>query len=83
MIRAHAARPRVFLSFGTGPHGCEGAALAMAMLTLLTAQTARRYDVSEPPGPEPSYQVTTLEGLAPVGLRLRADLRGRGRSCFR
>ncbi|WP_330335951.1 cytochrome P450 [Streptomyces sp. NBC_00557] len=77
------ARPGVFLSFGTGPHGCEGAALAMAMLTLLTAQTARRYDVSEPPGPEPSYQVTTLEGLAPVGLRLRADLRGRGRSCFR
>ncbi|MFG2855546.1 cytochrome P450 [Streptomyces mirabilis] len=68
-------KPGVFLSFGTGPHGCEGAALAMAMLTLLTAQTARRYQLSEPPGPEPSYQVTTLEGLATVGLRLRATLR--------
>ncbi|MFF5147431.1 cytochrome P450 [Streptomyces sp. NPDC013157] len=70
------AKPGVFLSFGTGPHGCEGAALAMAMLTLLTAQTARRYHLSEPPGPEPSYQVTTLEGLATVGLRLRASSRG-------
>ncbi|MFD5762163.1 cytochrome P450 [Streptomyces sp. NPDC127044] len=68
-------KPGVFLSFGTGPHGCEGAALAMAMLTLLTAQTARRYQLSEPPGPDPSYQVTTLEGLATVGLRLRATLR--------
>ncbi|MGW7241523.1 cytochrome P450 [Streptomyces sp. NPDC054804] len=70
------AKPGVFLSFGTGPHGCEGAALAMAMLTLLTAQTARCYHLSEPPGPDPSYQVTTLEGLATVGLRLRATLRG-------
>ncbi|MFI1761646.1 cytochrome P450 [Streptomyces sp. NPDC020800] len=69
------AKPGVFLSFGTGPHGCEGAALAMAMLTLLTAQTARRYDVSEPSGPEPGYQVATFEGLATVGLRLRATLR--------
>lgn len=69
------AKPGVFLSFGTGPHGCEGAALAMAMLTLLTAQTARRCHVSEPRGPEPGYQVTTLEGLATVGLRLRATLR--------
>ncbi|MGW1711389.1 cytochrome P450 [Streptomyces sp. NPDC002206] len=69
------AKPGVFLSFGTGPHGCEGAALAMAMLTLLTAQTARCYHLSEPPGPEPSYQVTTFEGLATVGLRLRATLR--------
>lgn len=47
----------------------------MAMLTLLTAQTARRYHLSEPPGPEPSYQVTTLEGLTAVGLHLRATLR--------
>ncbi|MGY5045830.1 cytochrome P450 [Streptomyces sp. 900105755] len=70
------AKPGVFLSFGTGPHGCEGAALAMAMLTLLTAQTARCYHLSEPAGPEPGYQVTTLEGLAPVGLRLRATARG-------
>ncbi|MGW1622388.1 cytochrome P450 [Streptomyces sp. NPDC002172] len=70
------AKPGVFLSFGTGPHGCEGAALAMAMLTLLTAQTARSYHLSEPPGPEPSYQVRTLEGLATVGLRLRASSRG-------
>jgi cytochrome P450 len=70
------AKPGVFLAFGTGPHGCEGAALAMAMLTLLTAQTARRYHLSEPPGQEPSYQVATLEGLATVGLRLRATLRG-------
>ena len=69
------AKPGAFLAFGTGPHGCEGAALAMAMLTLLTAQTARRYHLSEPTGPEPGYQVTTLEGLAPVGLRLRATLR--------
>ncbi|MFE7044125.1 cytochrome P450 [Streptomyces atratus] len=69
------AKPGVFLSFGTGPHGCEGAALAMTMLTLLTAQTARCYHLSEPPGPEPSYQVTTFEGLATVGLRLRATLR--------
>ncbi|MFJ1829814.1 cytochrome P450, partial [Streptomyces sp. NPDC088178] len=69
------AKPGVFLSFGTGPHGCEGAALAMAMLTLLTAQTARRYHLSEPPGPEPSYQLATFEGLATVGLRLRATLR--------
>ncbi|MFE9559183.1 cytochrome P450 [Streptomyces sp. NPDC006692] len=69
------AKPGVFLGFGTGPHGCEGAALAMAMLTLMTAQTARRYHLSEPPGPEPSYQVTTLEGLAAAGLRLRATLR--------
>ncbi|MEV7235839.1 cytochrome P450 [Streptomyces sp. NPDC051020] len=68
-------KPGVFLPFGTGKHGCEGAALAMAMLTLLTAQTARCYHVSEPPGPEPSYQLTTLEGLTPVGLRLRATLR--------
>lgn len=69
------AKPGAFLAFGTGPHGCEGAALAMAMLTLLTAQTARRHHVSEPPGPEPSYQVTTFGGLATVGLRLRATLR--------
>lgn len=69
------AKPGVFLSFGTGPHGCEGAALAMAMLTLLTAQTARRYHLSEPPGPEPGYQVTTFVGLATVGLRLRATVR--------
>lgn len=47
----------------------------MAMLTLLTAQIARRYHVSEPPGPEPSYQVTTFEGLATAGLRLRATVR--------
>lgn len=66
----------VFLSFGTGPHGCEGTALAMTMLTLLTAQTARRHRLSEPPGPRPSHQVTTLEGLATVGLRLRAAARG-------
>ncbi|MEU9452424.1 cytochrome P450 [Streptomyces sp. NPDC048277] len=71
-----AARPGAFLSFGTGPHGCEGAALAMAMLTLLTAQTARRYHLSEPPGPEPAYQVTTFEGLTTAGLRLRATPRG-------
>ncbi|MFB7115466.1 cytochrome P450 [Streptomyces sp. NPDC056190] len=70
------AKPGVFLAFGTGPHGCEGAALAMAMLTLLTAQTARCYHVSEPPGPEPGYQVTTFEGLATAGLRLRATVRG-------
>ncbi|MFJ8492089.1 cytochrome P450 [Streptomyces sp. NPDC094038] len=70
------AKPGAFLAFGTGPHGCEGAALAMAMLTLLTAQTARRYHLSEPTGPEPGYRVTTLEGLAPVGLRLRATSRG-------
>ncbi|MES4888884.1 cytochrome P450 [Streptomyces sp. NPDC096012] len=67
--------PGAFLSFGTGPHGCEGVALAMAMLTLLTAQTARRHHLSEPPGPEPAFQVTTFEGLTPVGLRLRATLR--------
>ncbi|WP_225827920.1 cytochrome P450 [Streptomyces naphthomycinicus] len=67
-----AAKPGAFLSFGTGPHGCEGTALAMAMLTLLTAQTARRHHVSEPPGPEPSHQVTTFEGLTTAGLRLRA-----------
>ncbi|MFF4396975.1 cytochrome P450 [Streptomyces sp. NPDC001480] len=70
------SKPGVFLSFGTGPHGCEGAALAMAMLTLLTAQTARRYHLSEPPGPEPSHQVTTFEGLTTAGLRLRATPRG-------
>ncbi|MFB7571319.1 cytochrome P450 [Streptomyces sp. NPDC056165] len=70
------AKPGVFLAFGTGPHGCEGAALAMAMLTLLTAQTARCYHVSEPPGPEPGYRVTTFEGLATAGLRLRATVRG-------
>ncbi|MFD4510189.1 cytochrome P450 [Streptomyces sp. NPDC058457] len=69
-------KPGAFLSFGTGPHGCEGTALAMAMLTLLTAQTARAHQLSEPPGPEPSYQVTTLEGLATAGLRLRATSRG-------
>ncbi|MEU6197659.1 cytochrome P450 [Streptomyces sp. NPDC047061] len=69
-------KPGAFLSFGTGPHGCEGTALAMAMLTLLTAQTARRHELSEPPGPEPSYHVTTLEGLATAGLRLRATSRG-------
>ncbi|TVZ87371.1 cytochrome P450 [Streptomyces sp. BK340] len=74
------AGPGVFLSFGTGPHGCEGTALAMAMLTLLTAQTARRYRLSEPPGPEPSHQVATYEGLATVGLRLRATSRSRGQS---
>jgi cytochrome P450 len=70
------AKPGAFLSFGTGPHGCEGTALAMAMLTLLTAQTARRRRLSEPPGPDPSHQVTTFEGLATVGLRLRAVPRG-------
>ncbi|MFG2846126.1 hypothetical protein ACGF12_23590 [Kitasatospora sp. NPDC048296] len=48
----------------------------MAMLTLLTAQTARRYHVSEPPRPEPSYRLTTFGGLTPVGLRLRATSRG-------
>ncbi|MFJ8791578.1 cytochrome P450 [Streptomyces sp. NPDC102462] len=68
-------KPGVFLSFGTGPHGCEGAALAMAMLTLLTAQTARCHHLSEPPGPGPSYQLATFGGLTTVGLRLRATLR--------
>lgn len=70
------AKPGVFLSFGTGPHSCEGAALAMAMLTLLTAQTARCLHLSEPPGPEPSYQVNTFEGLVTAGLHLRATSRG-------
>ncbi|MFF9769045.1 cytochrome P450 [Streptomyces sp. NPDC014636] len=74
------ASPGAFLSFGTGPHGCEGAALAMAMLTLLTAHTARCHRLSEPPGPEPGYQVTTFEGLATAGLRLRATSRGPGQS---
>ncbi|WP_240528505.1 cytochrome P450 [Streptomyces humi] len=73
---ASPAEPGAFLSFGTGPHGCEGSALAMTMLTLLTAQTARRLHLSEPPGPDPSHRVTTLEGLAPAGLRLRATSRG-------
>ncbi|MGW1867057.1 cytochrome P450 [Streptomyces mauvecolor] len=68
-------KPGVFLAFGTGPHACEGAALAMAMLTLMTAQTARLYHLSEPPGAEPGYRVTTLEGLATAGLHLRATLR--------
>ncbi|KOV73841.1 cytochrome P450 family protein [Streptomyces sp. AS58] len=70
------AKCGAFLSFGTGPHACEGVALAMAMLTLLTAQTARRHHLSEPPGPEPGFEVTTFEGLATVGLRLRATPRG-------
>ncbi|WP_329467316.1 cytochrome P450 [Streptomyces sp. NBC_01431] len=70
------ANPGAFLTFGTGPHACEGAALAMAMLTLLTAQIASRYHLSELPGPEPGYQVTTFEGLATDGLRLRATVRG-------
>ncbi|WP_258056026.1 cytochrome P450 [Streptomyces sp. Ru62] len=73
------ADPGAFLSFGTGPHGCEGAALAMAMLTLLTAHTARCHRLSEPSGPEPGYQVTTFEGLATAGLRLRATPRDPGR----
>ncbi|MET9879522.1 cytochrome P450 [Actinacidiphila glaucinigra] len=77
------ANPGVFLGFGTGPHGCEGAALAMAMLTLMTAQTARRYHLSEPPGTEPGYRVTTFEGLATAGLHLRATLRGCGKSYLR
>ncbi|WP_236573351.1 cytochrome P450 [Streptomyces sp. GS7] len=68
-------KPGAFLSFGTGPHGCEGAALAMTMLTLLTAHTAHRYHLSEPPGPQPSYQVTTFGGLATTGLHLRATPR--------
>ncbi|WP_432172707.1 cytochrome P450 [Streptomyces sp. Tue6028] len=68
-------KPGAFLAFGTGPHGCEGVALAMAMLTLLTAHTARRHHLSEPPGPEPSFQVTTFVGLTPAGLRLRATSR--------
>lgn len=69
------ANPGAFLSFGTGPHGCEGAALAMETLTLLTAGTARRHRLSEPPGPEAAYQVTTFVGLATAGLRLRAAAR--------
>ncbi|UFR04217.1 cytochrome P450 [Streptomyces sp. Go40/10] len=72
------ANPGAFLSFGTGPHGCEGAALAMATLTLLTAHTARCHRLSEPPGPEPGYRVTTFEGLATDGLRLRATPRAPG-----
>ncbi|MET8771405.1 cytochrome P450 [Streptomyces sp. NPDC004658] len=76
------ASPGAFLSFGTGPHGCEGAALAMAMLTLLTAHTARTLRLSEPPGPEPGYQVTSFEGLATTGLRLRATSRGPVQSRF-
>ncbi|MEU1465038.1 cytochrome P450 [Streptomyces sp. NPDC005727] len=76
------AKPGVFLAFGTGPHSCEGAALAMAMLTVLTAHTAHRYHLSEPPGPEPGYRVTTFEGLATPGLHLRATVRGRGRPAF-
>ncbi|WP_234342569.1 cytochrome P450 [Streptomyces sp. NRRL B-3648] len=77
------AEPGAFLSFGTGPHACEGAALAMAMLTLLTAHTAGRHRLSEPPGPEPAFQLTTFEGLATAGLRLRATPRGPGPSRFR
>ncbi|WP_236041897.1 cytochrome P450 [Streptomyces sp. Y2F8-2] len=74
------AKPGVFLAFGTGPHSCEGAALAMAVLTVLTAQTAHRYHLSD--GPEPGYRVTTFEGLATPGLHLRATVRGRGSPPF-
>ncbi|WP_236573189.1 hypothetical protein [Streptomyces sp. GS7] len=47
----------------------------MTMLTLLTAHTAHRYHLSEPPGPQPTYQVTTFRGLATTGLHLRATPR--------
>ncbi|MDJ1137314.1 cytochrome P450 [Streptomyces iconiensis] len=67
--------PGVFLPFGTGPRGCEGTAMALAILTLLTAETARRHHLSEPPGPEPSHRVTTFGALTPNDLRLRATPR--------
>ncbi|MGP3974389.1 cytochrome P450 [Streptomyces sp. 8N114] len=67
--------PGVFLPFSTGPRACEGTAMALAELTLLTAETARRYHLSEPAGPAPSHQVTTFGALTPAGLRLRATRR--------
>ncbi|MEU7135481.1 cytochrome P450 [Streptomyces sp. NPDC046261] len=67
--------PSVFLPFSLGPRSCEGSAMAMAELTLITAETARRYHLHEPPGPGPSHQVTTDGALVPAGLRLRATPR--------
>ncbi len=67
--------PGVFLPFGVGPRSCEGTAMAMAELTLIAAEVARRYRLREPPGPEPSHQVTTDGALTPTGLRLLATPR--------
>ncbi len=67
-----AADQGVFLPFGTGPRSCEGTSVAMAELTLIAAETARRQCLREPPGSGPSHRVTTWGGLAPDGLRLRA-----------
>jgi hypothetical protein len=49
--------------------------MALAELTLITAQTARRYHIAEPSGPAPSHHVTTFGALEPTGLRLRATPR--------
>lgn len=67
--------PGVFLPFSTGPRACEGTAMALAELTLIAAETARRYHLSEPPGPVPSHRIATFGALTPVGLRLRATPR--------
>ncbi|WP_311594678.1 cytochrome P450 [Streptomyces millisiae] len=71
------AESRVFLPFGTGPRACEGAALAMAELTLLAAETARRWHLYEPEGLMPSHGIDTDGGLTPTGLRLRVTPRTR------
>ncbi|WP_229924871.1 cytochrome P450 [Streptomyces sulfonofaciens] len=70
--------PGVFLPFGTGPRSCEGTALALAELTLITAETARRLHLHEPPGPAAGHRVDTLGALTPTGLRLRATPRRGG-----
>jgi cytochrome P450 len=62
------------LSFGGGPNFCSGAALGMVELTLIAAETARRYQLYEPLD-GPSHQVHTNGNLTPVGLRLRVTPR--------
>ncbi|MGW8955641.1 cytochrome P450 [Streptomyces sp. NPDC055709] len=69
------ATPGVFLPFSTGPRACEGPAMTMAELTLITAETARRYRLHEPDGPNPSHQATTFGALTPTNLRLLATRR--------
>ncbi|MER7025348.1 MULTISPECIES: cytochrome P450 [Streptomyces] len=69
---------RVFLPFGDGPRSCEGAAPAMAEMTLVTVETACRYRFHEPPGPDAGHQVTTDRALTPSGLRLCAVPRAGG-----
>ncbi|MEV8436085.1 cytochrome P450 [Actinosynnema sp. NPDC051121] len=68
-----ARRDHGYLPFGTGPRACDGAALALTELVLVTAHLMRRHHLTVP-SPTP-YRLDTNGGLTPVGLTLTTEPR--------